>query len=356
VLDRALVRAAADLLMAYRFRPWFYGDTVGFEALVAASELLDDPSYEGFCHGFARGAFARDADHREMDNTVPGKVLVELAVRRGDGLLLEALVRLHTALQQRPLLGGAPVSLDPSHLIQPYGGVPLPPDEVALLADPGPGVYVDCLHFDPPFTAALGVALGSEELLGDAERGAGGFLDLLQDPATGLLHHFFLARTARAYALGWSRGQGWGLLGLLDVLAALATAGRTSERLTTAVRDCLRAMGRRQRADGHWGAVVMRPASPPETSAAAFMVVALLRARRLGVIDDELDGVLHRAETALESSAAPSGHLTGVSAVVWSSTQPGHYDHVPVGHTVPWGQGPLVLALAERARQPVPSR
>jgi unsaturated rhamnogalacturonyl hydrolase len=40
---------------------------------------------------------------------------------------------------------------------------------------------------------------------------------LLQD-GSGLFWHFFLERTGRPYGRAWGRGQGWALLGLLDLL------------------------------------------------------------------------------------------------------------------------------------------
>ena len=354
--DRTLVRSAADLLLRYPFQPWFYGDSVGFDALVAASDLLGDPTYESFVRGFARGAFKRDASTRPMDNTIPGKSLVALAVRRQDEVLLDALLELHDALERRPQHRGVPISLDPATVVMPYGGVHLPPDEVRLVSAPGPGVYVDCLHFDAPFTATLGWHTGDEEMLDRGRQLARSFVDLLQDPMTGLFHHFHLVDRARSYVLGWSRGQGWALLGLLDVLEVLREAEIRDERLEDAVRSCLVGMRKTRLPNGDWPAVVTRKGSPVEGSAAAFMLVALLQARALGLagVSDD-DAFLAETEHAFRHRLTGDGRLEDVSAVVWSSTQEGHYDYVSVGHTVPWGLGPAIIALCALDRSTAPA-
>ena len=50
-----------------------------------------------------------------------------------------------------------------------------------------------------------------------------------------------------------------------------------------------------------------------------------------------------RATAAL---VGEDGVLAGVSANVWACTVPSHYQHVPRGAVVPWGQGPLLIAAA----------
>lgn len=346
MVDLRLVRAAADELVTYDFEPWFYGDSVGAEGLLRASDLLGDQFYAGFVHGLARGAWGRDAAPRPFDNTVPGRALVELAVRRGDMRLLENLGALLAELQHRRLIRDVPVSMERAGLIEPYGGVRLPPQEAALLDDPGSAVYLDCLHFDPTFLCAYGRAVDDPGRVRQGVRMAGSFVSLLQGDS-GLFHHFFLERTGTAYIDGWSRGQGWALLGLLDVIedAGPGTEGvdvlcRAAVRLAEAVRV-------HQRPNGHWASVLGDEESPTETSAAAFYAAAFLRMRRLGLGDDELVDSAQRALTAVVGSTDEQGRLRGASAVVWSSTSAKHYNHVPLDHIVPWSQGPLLLALWE---------
>jgi len=343
--DLALVRKAADLLVGYPFTPWFYGDSVGFEGLLCASELLENRVYEGFVHGMARGAIARDHLPRQLDNTVPGKVLTDLAVRTGDEQLLEGLGSLVRFVVQRPMLVGIPVSLERAGLMQPYGGVVLPPDEAALVEDPGPAIYVDCLHFDPPFLASYGRATDDDDLVESGVAMAEAFARLLQRDG-GFFDHFYLGRTARTYIPGWSRGQGWAVMGLLDVIETVGVGDARVAVLEDSLARLAHAMVASQRPDGHWGSLTTEE-SPAETSAAAFFAAALMRMRRLGLGNDETDAAGARAFDAMIGSVDDVGQLRGVSATVWSSTQLDHYKHVPMDHMVPWSQGPLLMALHE---------
>jgi len=373
----ARLRLAAERLLRHRFEAWFYGDSIGFEGLLEASELFGVERYRSFAHGFLRGWAARDLPRRADDNTAPGRVLCELADEEDDAELSAAAHRLAGHLAARRRVGGTAVTFEDARrsLREPYGGGALPADEARLLKDPGPGIYVDCLHFDPPFYAALGLLeehdvreSGARD--GVEARGAGegadpgggdwgrraveeavGYAQLLQDPATGRFAHFWLERTGRTYGLGWGRGQGWALLGLLDVLDLVpaTTVGRTE--VERSARRLLEAMLLTQRPDGSWHAVIGEPDSGDETSTGAFMAAAFVRAARLGLAERSmLLPAAERAWAAVLEALDEDGLLSGVSAAVYASTQPGHYHHVPRGSDVPWGQGALLVAALERAR------
>ena len=148
------------------------------------------------------------------------------------------------------------------------------------------------------------------------------YVSMLQDPETGLFHHFWLERTGRPYALGWSRGQGWALLGLLDVLRRYPQTGiRVGPPSLQATRALADAMVRCQRPGGDWDAVAHAPESGTEASTAAFMAAGLRR----GV--DEGGSIRKppaggRGGVACDDSHASTsvGMLRDVSAAVWSST------------------------------------
>jgi unsaturated rhamnogalacturonyl hydrolase len=347
------LRRAAERLLRYPFEAWFYGDSIGFEGLLAASELLGDDRYRTFAYGFLRGWAARDEPRRPDDNTAPGLVLCELARVMGDVGLAAAAERLAAHLAGRRRVRGVGVTFEDARrsLRPPYGPAALPPGEEALLADPGAAVYVDCLHFDPPFYASLAHLEPDGGWAARAIAEAQGYGELLRDPASGLYAHFWLERTGRAYAPGWGRGQGWALLGLLDVLTASPAGEPGCDGLAVAAEALIEAMLRSQRPDGGWHAVVTARESGDETSTAAFMAVAFRRAARLGLADAaDLGRGAERAWLATLAALAPDGLLSGVSAAVYSSTQPLHYHHVPRGFDVPWGQGPLLVAALEAAR------
>lgn len=346
------LKAAAERLLAYDFEPWFYGDSIGFEGLVVASWLLDDRRYVDHARAVLTSWALHDEPRGPDDNTAPGLVLCELAEDDDDGTLAGAAERLARYLDRRRRVRGAPVTFEDARrsLREPYGEGALDAADRALLADPGAGIYVDCLHFDPPFLAALADLGGRKPWRTRAVEAALGYVALLQDPATGLFHHFWLEKRGRAYGLGWGRGQGWALLGLLDVLDRLPAGHDGRKELALASERLLEAMLGTQLGDGSWTAVAGAADSGRESSTAAFMVVGFRRALRLGLGDAaRLGPAADRAWTATLAALDASGLLGDVSAAVYSSTLDEHYGAVPLGYDVPWGQGPLLVAAAEMA-------
>lgn len=341
-------RDAADLLIRYRFTPWRYGDSVGFEGLVAASELLDDWRYTAWAHGALRAWAAAGDDFREIDNTAPGHALCLIYERTRDDALIDVAVRLAAFLRSRRRAGNAYVSWTRAPLRPPVGGATLPPREAALLADPGPAVIVDCLHFDPPFFAHLGSLIEDDSLLDDAVEQARAYIDLLQTP-DGLFDHFWLERTNTSYGPGWGRGQGWALLGLVNVLTYLPRTHSGYEPLVAAVRSLAAALVLRQRGNGGWPTVVTAPDSIDETSTAAFVVAGFARGILLQVLDPAHTCSAFSAWGAVRNNVR-DGMLHDVSGAVWPSTAPSHYEHVPRGFIAPWGQGPLLIAAQNIAR------
>ena len=351
--DPERLRLVAQRLLRHRYQAWFYGDSIGFEGLLAASALLGDPAYRDFAHGFLRGWAARDEPRRPDDNTAPGHAMCAIAEATDDAELRAAGERLGSYLAARRRVDGVAITFEDARrsLRVPYGDVPLPARDRALLADPGAGIYVDCLHFDPPFDAHLARLTGDEGWATRALSEAEGYAHLLRDPRTHLYHHFWLEGTGRAYALGWGRGQGWALLGLLDVLDLVPAGGAARQRVADAARALAEAMLECQRPDGQWHAVVHEPASGDETSTAAFMATAFFRGITSGLLDaDRFTAAAELAWSACWSSVDETGLLMGVSAAVYSSTEPRHYHHVPTGFDVPWGQGPILTAALARWR------
>lgn len=347
---RELVAAVADALLDLSFKTWDFGDSVAFEALIAASDGLGDERWARFAHGYGRAWATRATPFVRLDCTVPGRALVGIATRFRDPQLLGRLRELADYLLTRPTLGGVFETWERSPLLAPYSGVELPDAEQRLLDDPPPGVFVDCLHFDPPYLVALGRATGIGSYVAAGVEQALGYQRLLQTP-DGLYDHFALRGASASFGPGWGRGQGWAALGLLEVIEDTEGAPEgvpegARDQLIDSVRRLLERMVELQREDGHWDAVVDDPTSGDEYSTAGFMAWAIASALRLGIVDGD---VMHTAADAARAAVLRSldadRQLREVSAAVYASTEPTHYGRVPRGYVVPWGQGPALLGL-----------
>ena len=343
---RELLEKAAHKLPELEYRTWFFGDSTGFEAMLRASEVLSTPRLEDFAYGWFRAWATRSVPYRRDDCTAPGLAIVLAAERHNNQELLNAAVGLADYLTTRNKHLDVYETFDQSPLMEPYSGEQLPEREKELLANPPAGVFIDCLHFDPPFFASLARVTGDSRWEREAISQAEGYIGALQQES-GLFNHFVLRDVPdESFGPGWGRGQGWALLGLLDVVEQLNLDHRSS--VAGAATRLIRAMLLLQREDGHWPVNILEANSGDEPSTAAFMVTGFLRAVRLGLVaHSEVEQAVSAALSAIVKDTTDDGYLSGVSRAVMASTRPSHYSHVPRGFNVPWGQGPLVLALCE---------
>ena len=343
------VAATADQLLMHPFKGWFYGDSIGFEGLMTASDLLGDSRWSDFCHGFCRAWATRMLPFQKFDNTAPGSVMCAIVERTGDAVLRAAVLDLARHLRARRKVKDVSVTFEDTRiaLVQPYGGVALSPAEQDQMAAPGAGIYLDCMHFDAPFYAHLSRLdpTGGWAQMAIAE--IMGYRHLLFNADLALYRHFWLENVSRSYTDGWGRGQGWALLGLIDVVGHLPGSVAGIGAVKQAAQSLARRMVEFQREDGNWHALVHEPRSGDEASTAAFMATAFYRGMNIGLLsEEEFLGPAAKAFAAMCKNVDPRGGLRGVSAAVMSALVEEHYWHVPLAANVPWGQGPLLAAVA----------
>lgn len=349
-LKLAQIESVAERLGAHEFRGWFYGDSIGFEGLLAATDMLNNPRWLHFTHGFFRAWATRMEPFQPDDNTAPGHIMCDVIERTGDQILQHAVISLAQNLHGRRKIDGVSITFEDTRrsLRTPYGGIELSAAEQNLMQNPGAGIWLDCMHFDPPFFAHLAHIDpdGGWEQAAIAE--LLGYQRFLLNKETGLYRHFWLEKVDNSYTDGWGRGQGWALLGLLDVAHQLPNAPGTA-----AVRDEALRLARKmlsyQLADGNWYCMVHEPRSGPESSTAAFMATAFYRGLANELLPtDEFEEPANRAFQAMCANLDADGNLMGVSAAVYSALVEQHYWHVPLDRIVPWGQGPVLTAALAR--------
>jgi len=348
-----LAAKAADLLMSYPWKVWFWGDSIGLEGLLDAAELTREPKYWGYVYGLFKGWIAREQFRSKFDYTAPGIALLRVFEITGDLTLLEA-ARRHAVYMSgfRKTKSGATVRYENAAFELPPE---LPPDHpdyhswrelAAFVRDGGPCIFVDSMHFDAPFFAALHGATGEDQYRELALDNLLSQIDLLYDPADGLFHHFWIERTGTRNGIAWGRGNGWGLLGLVDTLEHLPSHDRGARKIKDVLRKVLRRMAELQERAGGWHTVLTDPGSYIENSVAAFMISAASRAMLHGWVDPKVYyPVVELAMQSLLENVRPDGLLDGVSYETFPSTSVQHYRRMPRGGVLPWGQGPLLAAL-----------
>jgi len=154
-------------------------------------------------------------------------------------------------------------------------------------------IWLDGLYMGQPFNIAHAQMRGDATAVADSLRQLETALDALIDPAAGLYRHAYDEAREQPWAdpatglspAFWARAIGWLAMALVDVADLVGDhfaplRARTVDLLT-------RVQSLRQR-DGLWLQVIDRPdlaGNYQETSASAMFAYALLRAARLGLID-----------------------------------------------------------------------
>jgi unsaturated rhamnogalacturonyl hydrolase len=329
----------AEALTHYPFQVWNWGDSIGFEGLLAADEILETDRHSRFAYGMGKAWAARREPMRFLDQTAPGAVLATLAERERDQGLLRGVEDLAEFLRARPRTENG--------VFHHFADTPVADGEAG---GEGPGVFVDCMDFDGPFFARLARVTDDAELAEEAVRQLGGQIELLQDKETGLFHHFWLERSGSSNGVAWGRGQGWAMHGLLSALDDLPAENKGREVLVAAVRTQADALLQYQLDSGGWRNVVDVPETYEETSTTCFMAACFASAIRRGILGRNFVEPVRRAWSRAVDMIDEEGLVRGSS----DGTAPGfslsHYESVERGALVPWGQGPFLVAAQELAR------
>ena len=348
---RLIAVRAADRLLAYPWKLWFWGDSIGLDGLLDAADVTGDGRYFGYVYGLLKAWIARYQYRSEFDYTAAGVALLRVYERTRDAALLDA------ARRHADYLAGFRLTEAGAYVRYENAAIELPPElpsdsmgarqrDARQVTDGGPCVFVDSVHFDGPFFAKL-YAITREECYRDLVlANILPQIDLLYDPGERLFHHFWIERTRRRNGVLWARGNGWGLLGVAMALEGIGMGGAAGARLSQVLREGIQRVASLQDVGGAWHTIINDPDSYIESSTAPFFIDIIVRAIRLGLVSaGEYGAVLEAAMNHMTTHVRPDGTLEGVSYETFPSTRAEHYRGMPQGAVVPWGQGPLLAAI-----------
>jgi unsaturated rhamnogalacturonyl hydrolase len=321
------LRRAADRLFDWRFHCWYWGDAIAVDGLMEA-QALGAGAYRGHVVNVLQ-RWHRSCLPNFDDVLAPGATIIQLIM---DG-------ELPAAAGDRiiDLLEGLPAA---------YGAVPaLEPHRPAFRN----GLCIDAVYHLPATYAQAARWKGDKRFADKAVRVALDCMRVLRCKA-GWAQWFDPARK-RNNGAAWTRGMGWAVLGLLDLMRLVdRTAAAEVGDLAAGVMERL---AQTQAADGNWAAVLDHPEAETETSTAAFFVAAALHpaAAELCALPDM---VLERAKGACRRALSSDGTYTGVTEDVLPSWDITAYARAPTGPS-PWAQGCAVRAFAALARRAPPA-
>lgn len=318
--EPAIFRTAAECAYTYPYRIWGFGEGPGLLGLIAAADLLGEGRY---FHRVNELVVSWTSTPRGLeDHVASAEVLLSLELRTGQEGLREATE------------AWAGLVVDAGHRDGGAPGVHRPD-----LERWGTMVWVDCMHTDGPGLAALGRTAEAVRVVEESAT-------VLQDPC-GLFCHGFDVATGRANGVHWGRGCCWALLGLVGTLAHT-----DDERLTQRLERLLATLSRHER-HGRWRTIIDDPTAPWEISVSALVAQGLFAGLRDGVLGEEHRPQAERAlEAALDKAVDGALYVSDATPV----GGPELYKNRSTG-VFPWGQGPLLLALAAaEGWEPLPER
>ncbi|MCC5833183.1 MAG: glycoside hydrolase family 88 protein [Opitutales bacterium] len=351
---------AAQKLMGYPWKLWFWGDSAGLEGLIRAAELTGDPACWDYVYGLLKGWSARSEPRRMFDHTAAGQALIESYRKYKDPALLEAALRLAEYLSAfRRLPNGCPVHYEDAHIELPPE---LPEDHPQY--DPelesvrqelrtdsaGPCVFVDSMHFQAPFFAHLFEVTGDGRYKDEAFATLSGQMELVWDDDACLFHHFWIERQGKPNGVHWGRGQGWAMLGIIETLKVFKNDSGFLDKFVPVLNQLFQSMVRYQHSSGDWHTVVDAPDAYLESSVAAFFVKGYAEAKLSGWLEVEYDQAFEKAWAAMWKHAKEDGRFLGVSFETFPSLNVEHYKQMPVNAIVPWGHGPFLSACEAYSR------
>ena len=214
-------------------------------------------------------------------------------------------------------------------------GVALAAEETA----PGMPRYASGWSDDLFLGTIAAVRAGDPEGLAAAVRLVTTTAARLQQPG-GLFHHDAGAPTA------WGRGNGFGALGLAELLTVLPADHPDRAAVLDVHHRQVAGMRARQAPDGMWRQIVDVPGSYRETSVTAMTLTALARGIRLGWLDDSYRPAVDRAWRALLAHVLEDGRLVDVCFSTGAGPTRRHYLDRPAVNGADDRGGAMVLGAA----------
>ena len=320
-------KVAAHIL-SYPFRKWGFGEEIALRALVEFDAFVPSARYATWVHGLVLSWVEGQRAPSNADHVAPGSVLVDLYRRTGEQEFLDAAIALGRLYLGFPRVDGVPIHR---------------PD----LNDWSATIWVDCLPIDAPFLFRLAAITGDADWAEVASEHLRTYAEVLWDPAAQLFVHGYDAAGKERSPVHWARGNGWALVGLVDVLEVLPPSSENAKFARRRARTLAQTLIGLQSDSGAWHTVLDDRTSPLEGSTSALFGFALTRARRMGFIEvgDQADQCIDRAMRDVKDRVGASGALL-VSSATPVGTRSTYVDR-DLG-VFPWGQGPALLAITER--------
>jgi len=221
----------------------------------------------------------------------------------------------------------------------------------SLMASPLPGRedwwWCDALFMEPPVLVRLAQITGDEKYNDYLNTMWWDATDFLFDKDDSLFYRdksFFDRKAPNGKKLFWSRGNGWVMGGLVQVLERMPKSNADYQRYVDLYKKMAAKLVTLQQPDGLWRASLLDPNEVPvmETSGSSFYTFALAWGINNGYLDKSTYlPAVQKGWKALTNAVTPDGKLTHVQQI---GDKP---DNVKPEHNQEFGSGAFLMAGTE---------
>ncbi len=208
-------------------------------------------------------------------------------------------------------------------------------------------VWADTIFMAVLFLARLGRLTGDSAYTAEALRQLELHLSLLQDEETGVLFHGWncIAQDHMS-AARWTRANAWIAVGTPMILEEIDGIEPGDADIIRRYKRMMQGLLAYQRDNGLWNTVMDQTGFYPETSGSAGIAAGLLKARRMGLLGDEVLEPAHRALQGVLAQIDADGTVLGVSGGTPVMPTVDAYNQIPCYPSL-YGQGLTLILLAE---------
>lgn len=331
------------------FRLTSYEWGVMYKALLAASELLDDPKYKAYVSdrvGFLAKAAPAFAEWSKRTGKRDGQMRMVVSPATLDDAGAMSGAFMEAAMADSTLQLGEVIKR--YYAIVDSGTHRLADGTIARMRPHPDAVWLDDMFMALPAMATRSVYAGDKKQLDEAAKVAGLFIDRMWMPDKQLFRHGYVEGLAEQPSMAWGRANGWAILTLSQLLDALPESHPGRQKILDTFRAHVKSLASLQSKDGFWHQLLDRNDSYEETSATAIFAYCIAHGINEGWLDATTYGpVAQLAWEAVTTKINPKGEVEGVCVGTGMGFDPAYYYYRPVSAKAAHGYGPVIWAGAE---------
>lgn len=211
-------------------------------------------------------------------------------------------------------------------------------------------LWVDTLYMTVLFLAKYGMVTNQRDYVEEAIHQYLIHIKYLVDRESGLWFHGWTFHGNHNFGrVHWGRGNSWYTAGVVDFIEIIGLEGGVRDFLVDALRNQVEALSLLSDQEGMWHTVLDDPTSYQESSVTAGFAYGILKALRMGLLDEKYRALALKACEALLARVDNTGVVSQVSYGTGMGNDVAFYKAIPVC-PMAYGQALMVNLLSEVRR------